>query len=91
MADETVIRQKRADDGRYTYDNDWDRLCRCGHRLGIHAAAAPHDCLAGTHCPGDPHKGLHCKCERFRPNGKRRTEAEEIAFYKHLGREAADK
>jgi hypothetical protein len=53
--------------GQYTYDGDWERLCVCGHKLGVHAAEAPHDCMAGSNCPDDPHPGTFCDCQKFRP------------------------
>jgi hypothetical protein len=55
---------QRARDGRFTYDGDYDRLCRCGHRLGVHAGAAPHDCFNEDPSVGD---GCECKCQKFRP------------------------
>jgi hypothetical protein len=47
--------------GRYTFDGKWDRLCKCGHTLGHHLAAAPHACIAGDF-GFDP-----CRCEKFTP------------------------
>lgn len=32
--------------GRYGFDGDFERLCVCGHPLGLHTAEAPHECLA---------------------------------------------
>lgn len=53
-------------DGRYTFSGDMSRLCKCGHTLGVHAAAAPHDCFHGTgaETPRDP--GNLCNCQKFR-------------------------
>lgn len=62
--------------GRYSYFGDFDRLCRCGHSLGVHVAG-------GFECGADPYgKDEHgrsepeaagCTCEKFRPSGKRRA------------------
>jgi len=43
--------------GRYSYDGQLERLCVCGHRLGIHTAEPPHiidDLVDGVRvwCPG---------------------------------------
>ena len=46
--------------GRYTYST-LDRMCVCGHALGLHTSAAPHECIAGDF--GFP----PCSCRRFRP------------------------
>lgn len=65
--------QTRSDSGQYSYEGQWDRLCVCGCKFGIHAAAAPHPCFADEH--GDsPHpcaklpKGKPCL--KFRPASK---------------------
>ena len=50
--------------GRFTYSSDFDRLCRCGHRLAVHAGAAPHDCFNSDPNVGD---GADCDCAKFRP------------------------
>ena len=62
--------------GRYAYWNDFDRLCKCGHTLGVHIAG-------GFECGADPYgKDEHgrsepeaagCTCQKFKPSGKRRT------------------
>lgn len=56
--------------GQWDYDNDYDRLCKCGHSLGVHSQG-------GYYCGTDPighnePEAKGCKCERFRPTGKRR-------------------
>lgn len=52
--------------GQYSYEGQWDRLCRCGHTLGVHAGEAPHPCFNGDSgmegATGEP-----CDCPRFRP------------------------
>jgi hypothetical protein len=66
---------KRDTLGRYDYEKDWDRLCVCGHSLGVHAAGSPADCLLHSfanlnsqerreHVNAPP---ANCGCERFRP------------------------
>lgn len=32
----------RARNGKYAYQGNWDRLCKCGRTLGVHDAEAPH-------------------------------------------------
>lgn len=56
--------------GRYGFSGDWERMCTCGHALGIHAAVAPHDCFNEDSCiPGAT--GEACNCARFRPSRKK--------------------
>lgn len=57
--------------GRFAYWNDFDRLCKCGHSLGVHIAGG-FEC--GTDTGGNSERdAAGCKCERFRPSGKRRA------------------
>lgn len=65
MKQESNRTQDRADDGRYTFDGNLERLCVCGHTLGVHSGGAPHDCLAYSdrkHPEHDP----DCRCPKFR-------------------------
>jgi len=56
---ETTAAPKRSKrDGRYTF-SDMEKVCGCGHTLGVHTADAPHECL-------------ECDCETFRPARKGR-------------------
>lgn len=59
----------REPSGRFAYWNKFDRLCTCGHTLGVHVAGG-FDCLNGTKsvpgASGDP-----CKCEKFKPSRKK--------------------
>lgn len=57
--------------GQYAFDNDFDRLCKCGHSLGVHSAGGYY-CNTDAIGNNEP-EALGCKCEHFRPNGKRRT------------------
>jgi hypothetical protein len=60
--------QNRTRSGRYDYDGDMDRLCVCGHTLGQHAAASPHDCFVNEALG---HEGEeNCTCPKFRPARK---------------------
>lgn len=36
---------KRETDGRYAFDGNLNRVCVCGHTLGVHASGSPADCL----------------------------------------------
>ena len=51
--------------GRFTYGGDMSRLCICGHKLGDHFGAAPHECAISTWAPYTP-----CDCQKFRPSRK---------------------
>src|SRR5262245_56089239 len=67
--------------GRYAHSGDWDRVCKCGHRLGSHTAAVfrgLRDCLIVYGF------GRRCHCQRFRPTGKRRAK-EHFATAAELG------
>lgn len=51
--------------GQFAFDGRWDRLCVCGHTLGVHCAGG-FDCLAGTNCTNDPNPpGKFCDCQKF--------------------------
>lgn len=59
--------------GRYSYFGDFDRLCKCGHSLGVHIAGG-YECGTDPTGGGEP-ESAGCKCERFRPSGKRKASA----------------
>lgn len=62
---------RKPDTGRYAYWNDFDRLCKCGHSLGVHIAGG-FEC--GTDAIGNNEpEAAGCTCEKFRPSGKRRA------------------
>lgn len=53
---------------QFAYQNNWERLCVCGHPLGCHVAGG-FDCLNGqniAYATGEP-----CDCEKFRPSRKK--------------------
>lgn len=57
--------------GQYAFDQDFDRLCKCGHSLGVHSSG-------GFYCDADAignkePEAIGCQCERFQPSGKRRV------------------
>lgn len=57
--------RKRDSNGRYKHWDNWERLCRCGHKLGDHTAAKVRGlrpCLISCTEPG-----THCDCQVFRP------------------------
>jgi hypothetical protein len=60
--------------GRYGFDGDWGRKCKCGHELGVHTAEAPHECMNNDrrHMADGPWfdhsiEPAPCDCTRFRP------------------------
>jgi hypothetical protein len=80
------IEQKRETDGRYAYDGNYDRLCVCGHTLGVHSAGSPADCLFYSFSEEEKaqerNSGKHlmvdadCGCHRFRLSRKKQREAD---------------
>lgn len=70
MADETK-RYREPGTGKYAYFGDFDRLCKCGHTLGVHIAGG-FEC--GADARGNNEAGAEgCECQKFRPSGKRRA------------------
>jgi len=72
-----AVDRKRETDGKYAFDGNLDRVCVCGHTLGVHSAGSPADCLfyslpdsmrAGE--PGEDHKD--CGCVKFRLSRRKR-------------------
>lgn len=65
------IAPKREPNGRFDYVRNWERLCVCGHTLGVHAAGSPADCLfySFPENSGDP-----CRCPKFRPSKRKPCE-----------------
>lgn len=60
-ADSRHIERNKAT-GRYSYSSRFERLCECGHPLGEHTAAAPHECIAVSfHTEAEG-----CQCRVFR-------------------------
>lgn len=54
--------------GQFAYDEDFDRMCRCGHTLGVHLAGG-FDCINIERSAGG--SGEACNCTRFTPTRKR--------------------
>lgn len=50
--------------GQFAYSSDFDRLCRCGHTLGVHTGEAPHECINEDSFAGGT--GEPCACVKFR-------------------------
>lgn len=49
--------------GQFAFDNNFDRMCKCGHPLGAHLSGG-FDCGV---TPGDYPESKDCKCLKFRP------------------------
>jgi hypothetical protein len=61
MTNNTAKRQTRSrQTGRYSFDGQLERACRCGLTLGQHTAEAPH-------IVDDMIDGVQRYCPRFRP------------------------
>lgn len=56
--------------GQYAYDRYWERMCRCGHSLGVHVSGG-FDCINVVEGDRTP-----CDCDKFRPIAIKPTEAE---------------
>lgn len=75
----SAVRYQNRDnrDGRFTFDGSMARLCVCGHALGDHYGAAPHECCIDT-MPGHPLYPTGCKCEKFRLSRRKSPPPEEV-------------
>lgn len=90
---------RNPDDGRFAFDGNMNRICVCGHRLGIHGPRGI-ECLAGTNVPDDPNPpGVECPCTKFRPAATPRTVSiecyydrcrERMLFQVHKGARMSD-
>lgn len=71
---EEEVKKSQARDhrtGEYAFDGNWDRMCVCGHRLGVHGDGGL-DCLAGTNVLDDPSpRGAFCNCLKFRQSRRK--------------------
>lgn len=56
--------------GQYAYDNNFDRMCTCGHPLAVHLAGG-FDCINGDKACDERATGLQCDCRKFRPSKKK--------------------
>lgn len=71
------MNKQRDDDGKYTFDGRLDRMCVCGHTLGVHGAGGQRDCvfysLSEREKQGEPgYDKPNCGCPRFRETRKKR-------------------
>jgi hypothetical protein len=62
-------RKRNRRNGQYTFEGDFDRLCTCGHTLGVHTAEAPHECINGD-VDLEGATGEQCDCAKFKPSKK---------------------
>lgn len=59
-----MSKERDRDTGRFAHEENWDRLCVCGHTLGNHTAASTgkyRPCIEPT---------CECECEKFKPAKK---------------------
>jgi len=66
------MNRARERDGRYTYSPRMERLCVCGHALGVHTSERVKT-TEGTMQPCICHEFSdegHCDCECFKPERK---------------------
>jgi hypothetical protein len=68
-----MTRKRDPDTGQYWYDDDYERLCKCGHSLGVHSQGGFY-CNTDAIGNNEP-EALGCECERFKPSGKQRIPA----------------
>lgn len=52
--------------GQYAYDGNFDRMCRCGHTLGVHVDGG-WDCIYQVAGPVSLPDAPPCPCKKFRP------------------------
>jgi len=75
--------QKRELDGRYAFDGNLQRLCVCGHSLGVHSGGSPADCLLYSLPLNDPQRlaeaaPIDCGCKKFRLSRRKAALAGEV-------------
>jgi hypothetical protein len=71
MSDKVRYQNREPGNMRFAFDNNFERMCICGHKLGVHGPGGI-ECLAGTNVPDDPNPpGVECECVRFKPSRKR--------------------
>lgn len=61
--------KKRETDGKYAHEGGWERLCVCGHTLGVHSAGSPADCLLYSipnHSELLTALNVECGCMKFK-------------------------
>lgn len=68
--------QKRETNGQYAFDGNLDRLCVCGHTLGVHGAGSPADCLLYSLPKAEQLQNVggdkpDCGCLKFRLSRKK--------------------
>jgi hypothetical protein len=56
--------------GRFDFDGNMNRLCKCGHRLGDHFAVAPRECMNSPEGSSNP----TCDCLKFRLPRRRKVD-----------------
>jgi len=60
--------------GQYAYFGNFDRLCVCGHTLGVHIAGGFECGIDAKHT--EP-AAVGCQCQKFRPS-RRKQRAEPL-------------
>lgn len=56
--------------GQFAFQNNWERMCVCGHTLGVHGEGG-FDCLNGTGVPNQTKPRDFCDCKKFRQSRKK--------------------
>jgi len=75
MVDKKKTRQREAD-GKYAFEGNLERLCVCGHELGVHGASSPSTCIFYSLSPAEQEgqpgaDNPDCKCLKFRLSRKK--------------------
>jgi hypothetical protein len=68
-----LVRSQNREPGnmRFAFDGDMNRMCTCGHRLGVHGPGGI-ECLAGTNVWDDPNpRGVECECTKFKQSRRK--------------------
>lgn len=77
-----LLQSRERSTGKYDYDR-MERVCVCGHMLGVHAAESPRPCFNGDI------SGEFCECEKFKPAKVKKAvdvsnESEQDEFFRYL-------
>lgn len=65
------VQNREPGNKRFAFNNDFSRICICGHTLGVHGPGGI-ECLVGTNVPDDPNPpGVECECVRFKQSRRK--------------------
>jgi hypothetical protein len=68
---DTIKHYRDPTNGQYAYWNKFERLCVCGHPLGVHIAGGFECCNGDRNMEEWGGNGQPCDCEKFRPSRRK--------------------